>query len=309
MHVAIMGSGGLGGVLGARLAASGTRVSFIARGDHLAAMRTKGLRLESEFGNVHLTPVDATDDPAAIGPVDVVIFTVKCYDTEPAAIACKPLLGPDTAVVTFQNGVDSVYALSRVLGAEHAVGGAAYLPAAIAEPGVIRHMANLARLAVGELDGARSTRVEGFVEALRSAGFDAKVSEQIQVDIWEKFIGLASWSGTSATARANAGVVRAHPMTVDMLLSGVAEAAATARAEGIVVADDIVERNRAFFETVPAAAQASTLTDLQHGRRLETPWLSGTVVRLGQKHGIPTPTHAFFCAALAPHVDGAPTDT
>jgi len=309
MHIAIMGSGGLGGVLGARLAATGTKVSFVARGAHLAAMRANGLRLESELGDVHLKPVDATDDPGTIGSVDVVIFTVKCYDTDAAAISCKPLLRPGTAVVTFQNGVDSVDVLSRILGAEHVVGGTAVLPAAIAEPGAIRHMANLARLAVGELDGTRSARLEAFVDALCSAGFDAKVSEQIEVDIWEKFIGLAAWSGTSATARANAGTVRAHPMTFDMMLSAVAETAATARAEGITVADDIVERNRAFFETVPAAAQASTLTDLQHGRRLETPWLSGTVVRLGQKHGIPTPTHAFFCAALAPHVDGAPAST
>jgi 2-dehydropantoate 2-reductase len=309
MHIAIMGSGGLGGVLGARLAATGARVSFIARGAHLEAMRAKGLRLESELGDVHLKPADATDDPGAIGPVDIVIFTVKCYDTDAAAISCKPLLRPDTAVVTFQNGVDSVDVLSRMLGAEHVVGGTAVLPAAIAEPGTIRHMANLANLAVGELDGTRSARVQGFVEALSSAGFDAKVSEQIQIDVWQKFIGFASWSGTSATARANAGTVRAHPITFNMLLSAVAETAATARAEGIAVADDIVERNRTFFETVPAAAQASTLTDLQHGRRLETPWINGTVVRLGQKHGIPTPTHAFFCAALAPHVDGAPSST
>jgi 2-dehydropantoate 2-reductase len=305
MHVAIMGSGGLGGVLGARLAATGTRVGFIARGAHLEAMRANGLRLESELGDVHLQPVDATEDPTTIGPVDVVVFTVKCYDTEAAAAACKPLLGPETAVVTFQNGVDSVDVLSRILGQEHVVGGMAILPAAIAEPGVIRHAGKLARLAVGELGGERSQRVESFVEALGNAGFEAALSERIQVDLWEKFVTMASWSGTCTTTRANAGMIAAHPETVDMMLTGVAEAAAVAKAEGVAIAEDVVERTRSFFETVPAAAQASTLTDLEHGRRLETPWLSGTVVRLGQKHGIPTPTHAFFCAAAAPHVAGA----
>ena len=187
MRIAIVGSGGVGGYFGGRLAAAGTDVSFIARGAHLDALRTRGLRIQSPLGDLHLPQVRATDDPSAIGPVDVVFFTVKLYDTDPATALLPPLIGSDTVVVPFQNGVQSVEALTRAVGAEHTAGGTAIVAAVVAEPGVIRHTAN-DRLTFGELNGTRSRRLEQLHDACRAAGFQARLSEHIEIDVWSKFV-------------------------------------------------------------------------------------------------------------------------
>ena len=305
MHIAVMGSGGLGGYFGARLAAAGTPVTFIARGDHLEAMRAKGLRVRSELGDVLVQPVTATNDPAEVGPADCVLFTVKAYDTEPAARAIRPLIGPETGVVTLQNGVESVATLARVLGREHVIGGAAYIPSVIAEPGVIQHTGRLARLVFGELDGRRSARVEGLLAAFTQAGVEARVSDRIEVEIWEKFVPLAAWSGVSAITRCSFGPVRADPDTRAMLLAALEEVIAVVRARGIALSADAIERSRTMLlETAPAGGRASMLEDLERGKPLELPWFSGTVVRLGKELGVPTPTHAFIATALKPHVQG-----
>jgi 2-dehydropantoate 2-reductase len=305
MHIAIMGSGGLGGYFGARLAAAGTPVTFIARGEHLEAMRAKGLRIKSELGDVRVQPVTATNDPAEIGPVDCVLFTVKVYDTEPAAHAIRPLIGPETAVVTFQNGVESVDMLARILGREHVIGGAAYIPSVIAEPGVIRHTGRLARLVFGELDGRRSARVEGLLAALMAAGVEARISDRIEVVIWEKFLPLAAWSGVSALTRCALGQVRDDPDMRAMLIAAVEEVIAVTRAKGIALPADAMKQSLTMLlETAPAGARASMLEDLERGKPLELPWFSGTVVRLGKELGVPTPTHAFIATALKPHIKG-----
>jgi 2-dehydropantoate 2-reductase len=306
MHIAVMGSGGLGGYFGARLAAAGTPVTFIARGAHLQAMRAKGLRIRSEqLGDVLVQPVAATNDPAEIGPVDCVLFTVKLYDTESAVQAIRPLIRPETGVVTLQNGVESVDMLARILGREHVIGGAAYIPSVIAEPGVIQHTGRLARLVFGELDGRRSARVAKLLAAFTAAGVEARVSDQIEMEIWEKFVPLAAWSGVSAITRCAFGPVRDDPDTRALLIAAVEEVIAVVRGKGVGLSADAIERSRTMLlETAPAGGRASMLEDLERGKPLELPWFSGTVVRLGKELGVPTPTHAFIATALKPHVQG-----
>src|SRR5439155_5727209 len=200
MKIAIVGAGGVGGYFGGRLAAAGADVTFLARGAHLEAMHARGLRIDSPKGNLHLSHVNATDDPAEIGPVDIVFFTVKLYDTDSAARTLPPLVGPDTAVISFQNGVDAVDIVRRAVGPAHTAGGTAYVSAVIAEPGCIRHTA-MDHLIFGELDGRRSSRLERLLDACAPAGFQSTLSEQIEVDIWTKFVRLSVFSGMTAVTR------------------------------------------------------------------------------------------------------------
>ena len=241
MRIAIVGAGGVGGYFGGRLAAAGADVTFLARGAHLEAMRTRGLRIDSPKGNIHLPRVNATDDPAVIGPVDVVFFTVKLYDVEAAAGMLPPLVGPDTAVIPFQNGVDGVGIVTRAVGEAHAAGGTAYVSAVIAEPGVIRHTA-MDQLIFGELDGRRSARLEQLLDACRPAGFQSTFSERIIVDIWTKFVRLSVFSGMTAVTRSPIGTIVADPNLLDMLKTAVREATAVAQASGVTVPDDGAEQ-------------------------------------------------------------------
>lgn len=304
MRIAIMGSGGVGGYFGGRLAASGQDVAFVARGAHLAALRTRGLRIASALGDLTLEPTTATDDPATLGPVDLVIFAVKLYDTERAAAAVGPLIGQRTGVVTLQNGVDSVAALSRVLGAGHVVGGVAHIASTIAEPGLIRHTGTLARLQIGELDCSRSERVAALSEALERAGVDHQVSDDIERDIWAKMVFLATFSGLTALTRLPIGRVRTDPQTRALYEAGLSEALAVAHASGIALPDDFVARTLARTDQLPPEMKASLLHDLEAGRRLELAWLSGAIVRMGNELGVATPTHAFITAALKLHAGG-----
>ena len=304
MRIAIMGSGGVGGYFGARLAASGQDVSFVARGAHLAAIRARGLRVASARGDLTVSPVAASDDPATIGRVDVVLFAVKLYDTESAAQAARALVGPGTGVVTLQNGVDSVAVLTRALGAEHVVGGVAQIASTIAEPGLISHTGDLARLQFGELDGAHSERVAALSQALDGAGVDHEVSDDIERDIWAKMVFLATFSGLTALARRPIGPIRSDPETRVLYEAGLAEALAVARAKGIALPDDFVAHALANTDRLPAAMKSSLLHDLEAGRRLELPWLSGAIVRMGKELGLATPAHAFIATALKLHVAG-----
>jgi len=300
MRIAIMGSGGVGGYVGGRLA----DVTFIARGAHLAALRSEGLRIESARGDVAVQPAQATDDPAAIGPVDLVVFAVKLYDTEQAAAPTRPLIGPATGVLTLQNGVDSVGVLSATLGREHVIGGSAHIAAVIAAPGVIRHTGTMARFLFGELDGAHSERIAALSAALDKAGVDHQVSEDIERDIWGKMVFLATFAGLTALTRLPIGRVRADPDTRALYQAGLAEALAVARAKGIALPDDFVAQTLARTDQLPFEMKSSLLNDLESGRRLELPWLSGAIVRMGQEHGVPTPVHAFITTALKLHADG-----
>jgi 2-dehydropantoate 2-reductase len=303
VRIAIVGSGGVGGYFGGRLAEAGAGVTFLARGAHLEALRTRGLRLLSPKGDLHLPRVDATDDPRAIGPVDIVIFAVKLYDTEGALAALPPLLGPDTAVIPLQNGVESVAVLTRAIGPAHTAGGVSYVSSVIAEPGVIRHTA-MDHLVFGEIDGRRSARLERFLDACRPANFQSTLSADITVDIWTKFTRLSVFSGMTAVTRSSVGTIVNDPDLMAMLKAAVAETRDVAHAKGIAVPDDVVEDVARVYSALPPQARASMAEDLERGRRLELPWLSGAVVRIGKEVGVATPIHGFIAAVLNPFVNG-----
>jgi 2-dehydropantoate 2-reductase len=304
MKIAIVGSGGVGGYFGGRLAATGADITFLARGAHLDALRARGLRIISPKGDVHLPSVKAAGDTSEIGPVDIVIFAVKLYDTESALAALPPLLGPNTAVIPLQNGVDSVATLTNAVGREHTAGGTCYVSAVIAEPGVIRHTA-MDHLIFGELDRIRSPRLLALREACQPAGFQTTLSDDITLDIWNKFVRLSVMSGMTAVTRSPLGVIHTDPELWSMLQMAVREAMAVAHAKGIAVPESTVDDVAKAYAALPPQTKSSMLEDLERGRRLELPWLSGAVARIGREVGVPTPTHCFIKAVLKPHVNGS----
>jgi 2-dehydropantoate 2-reductase len=304
MRIVIMGAGGLGGYFGARLAAAGNDVAFIARGAHLAAIRDHGLRVESALGNLHLRDVAATDDPRTLAPADVVMIAVKLWDTETAAEAIKPLVRPGTAVVSFQNGVSKDDVLTGILGREAVIGGVGQIGVVISSPGVIRHTGTMAKLIFGELDNTRSPRVETLLDACVAARIDAEIAEDINLAIWQKFAFLVPMSACTAAMRSSIGPIRANPRTSAFLLDITREVVAVGRALGINLADDFVEQRMAFVETLPPQMTASMQGDLARGNRLELPWLSGAVVELGKRIGVPTPLNRAVADILALNVDG-----
>jgi 2-dehydropantoate 2-reductase len=305
VRIAILGTGGVGGYFGGRLAASGADVAFIARGAHLHALQTEGLRLISPKGDLHLEHVVATDDPAVVGPADVVFFTVKLYDSDIACEMLPTLVGPQTVVVTFQNGIDSADRLTAAVGREHVAGGVAHVQAAIEEPGVIRHTA-LDLLIFGELDGARSPRLQALQECCLRAGFDAKLADRIHDELWLKFVRLTSLSGIMAATRSPLGVIRDDEDLWTMLQAAIMEAMAVAHAKGVQFAPNVLSDMLRHISGMPAQAKSSMLEDLEHGRRLELPWLNTTLVRVAEESGVPTPTHRFIATVLKPFVAGKP---
>jgi len=303
MRIAIVGSGGVGRYFGGRLAAAGEDVTFIARGAHLAALREQGLRIESPGGNVHVPRVSASDDPTAVGPVDIVFFTVKLYDTESALQLLPPLIGPDTIVIPFQNGVDSIEVVSRKVGKAHTAGGTAYVAAVIAEPGLIRHTA-MERLIFGPINGPPSPALEALRDAGKRAGFDATLSERILVDIWTKFARLSVFSGMTAVTRCGIGIIRSDPDLRELMETALHESIAVARGKQIPLLASTFTDAMAGMIGLPPQARSSMLEDLERGRRLELPWLSGAVVRIGEEVGVEAPTHRLIVTLLKPHVHG-----
>jgi len=304
MRIAVIGAGGVGGAFGAALSKAGADVTFVARGAHLAAMKANGLRIEGGRGETVINPVQATDDPATIGPVDVVMFCVKLWDVESAGEAIRPLIGPNTAVIPFQNGIDAADRLVPILGAGAVMGGVAQISATIAAPGVIRQTGTFMRLVFGELAGGRSERGEAFLAMCKAAGFDATHSDKIVTELWLKFIILATNSGITAASRAPLGVLREDPEIMALFEAATAEVVALARAKGVPLPDDVVQRSLGFVKNAPPAMMASMAHDLIRGGRIELPWLSGKVVALGRELGVPTPVHNVLYAVLKPHVNG-----
>jgi 2-dehydropantoate 2-reductase len=306
MKIAVVGTGGVGGYFGGRLAAAGAPgvdVAFLARGAHLAAMRANGLRILSPKGDVHLPRVAASDDPREIGPVDVVMFTVKLYDADAAIKLLPPLVGPSTVVIPFQNGVEGVDILTRAVGREHTAGGTCYVSAVIVEPGVIKHTA-MDHLLFGELDGSRSARLEQLLDACRRTNFQTTLSADITLDIWTKFTRLSVLSGMTTVTRAPLGVIMNDPDLLAMLKAAVAEALAVAQAKGVRVRADMIEDVARAYQALPPQTKSSMLEDLERGRRLELPWLSGAVARIGAEVGVQTPIHSFIATVLKPYIHG-----
>jgi 2-dehydropantoate 2-reductase len=306
MRIAVVGTGGVGGGFGAALAKAGADVTFIARGAHLAAMKAQGLQVRSDRGDIHLVPTNATDDPAAIGKVDVVLFCVKLWDVESAGQHIKPLIGSDTAVIPLQNGVDAAERLIPILGPGAVMGGVAQISASITGPGVIQQVGTFMRMIFGELDGRRSKRGEDFLALCLKAGFDATLSEQILTDLWMKFILLASNASMMATTRQPIGKLRDDPDLRPIFTAAYKEVVDVGRATGVTLPADAVDRVLDLTGHMPPAMKASMALDLDRGNRLELPWLGGKVVELGRELGVPTPTHGMMAAMLKPYIMGTP---
>jgi 2-dehydropantoate 2-reductase len=306
MRIAVVGAGGVGGGFGAALAKAGADVTFIARGAHLAAMKSDGLKIEGGRGETHIVPTQATDDPETIGKVDIVLFCVKLWDLESAGEHIKPLVGPDTAVIPLQNGIDAADRLIPILGANAVMGGVAQISASIIKPGLIRQVGTFMRMIFGEFDGKRSQRAEDFLALCLKAGFDATLSDQIQTELWMKFIPLATNASITAATRLPIGKLKGDPDVWAIFLACITEVIDIARAKGIALPADALARTIDFIGHAPPAMKASMALDLERGNRLELPWLSGKVVELGRDLSVPTPTHDVLYALLKPFIMGTP---
>ena len=306
MRIAVIGAGGLGGYFGARIALGGrARVHFVARGAHLAAMREQGLRIEGPQP-LHLPSPAVTDDPGSIGPVDLVMLCVKLWDTEAAIAQARPLMGPASAIVSFQNGVTKDEPLAVAFGAERVMGGVGYIAATIERPGVIRQTGPMQRLVFGEHDGTRSARGLALLEACRAGGVDAELSTDIRAEIWRKFVFLAGLSGATATMRQTIGPIRSNPRTRAFLLEVMREVVAVGRACGVDLAGDPAQAALDRADAVSPQMTSSMHHDLQRGNRLEVRWLAGAVARLGAAHDVPTPLNRAIADILELHAGGAP---
>ena len=306
MRIAVMGTGGVGGYFGAKLAQAGNDAVFIARGAHLAAMRANGLRVESAGGDIVVPKVAATDDPAALAPVDVVTFCVKLWDVERGAAQIAPLVARGGVVIPFQNGIDSAEVLTRELGATHVLGGVAYIAASIRGPGIIAHVGSMARLRVGAFDDVLTDRARAFVDACRAAGVDAELAPDIRRALWEKFVFLGALSGLTCLARQPLGIVRSDPELRATFEAAMRETIAVAGTKGVVFPDDFVVRQLRALDGLPAEMRASMLGDLVAGHRLEAPWLCGRVAQLASQAGIAAPVNATIYAGLKPYLNGSP---
>src|SRR5262247_59790 len=306
MRIAVIGAGGVGGAFGAALAKAGGDVTFLARGAHLAALRQRGLTLVSPRGDLHLSPIQATDQAGSIGPVDFVLFCVKLWDVETAGAAIRPIVGPNTAVIPLQNGIDASERLLPILGKEAVLGGVAQISATIAEPGVIRQTGTFMRLVFGELDGRPSHRAAAFLSLCQAAKFEAVHSTSILTALWEKFVLLATNSSVVALTRLPFGKLREDPDVFALFAKAVAEVAAVGRARGIALPPETETKALQSTRTFPADMLPSMAVDLMRGNRLELPWLAGKVVQLGRELSVPTPTFEVMYAALKPYANGAP---
>jgi 2-dehydropantoate 2-reductase len=300
MRIAVVGAGGVGGYFGARLAQAGEDVAFIARGAQLAALRDRGLTVESPHGHLELGPQRASEDPGEIGPVDAVLVCVKTWQLPETAPTLGPLLGPETCILPFQNGVEAAAELSAALGEGAVLGGVAKIIAFLEVPGRVREMGGPTAAAFAELDNRLSPRVERLRAALRRAGLEVETPPDIHAAVWSKFLFVASAGGVGAVARMPIGVLRRVPETRRLMEGAMAEIAALARARGVRLPDDIVGRTMAFADTLPPEGTASLQRDIAEGRRSELDTWSGAVVRLGGAAGVPTPIHRFIYDTLRP---------
>jgi len=300
MRIAVFGPGAVGGYFGGRLARSGQDVVFIARGEHLKALKTKGMTIEEPDGHSDLFAVKATGNPAEVGPADAIILGVKAWQVAEAADLMRPLIGPDTFVVPLQNGVEAPIILSEKLGANHVFGGVCYIVSFLVAPGEIRHAGMTPRVVFGELDNKATQRGQKLREAFQAAGISVEMPADISAAMWQKFLFIASMSGVGAVTRAPMGIIRSIPETRSILESAVKEAAAVASVRGIRLADNAAQAVMEIIDSLPAESTASMQRDIMEGRPSELFYQSGSIVRLGTEAGTPTPVHSFLYGALLP---------
>ena len=305
MRIAVMGSGGVGGFVGGRLAHAGCDVRFVARGEHLRAMLRNGLVIESDAREtIHVKQVRAAEDPATLGPVDLVLIAVKLRDTEAAAAAVRPLVGPGTTVLSLQNGVTKDDILRREFGEKAVIGGVTYVATRIARPGVIGQTGPIQRVVIGEYDGGASERVRELHGWLARAGLEAEISSDIRRTLWEKFVFLVGLSSVTATTRCRLGPILANAQTRDFFRDLMREVVAVGRALGVALPQDYAEQRVEFARTLSPEMTSSLYHDLEAGRPLEVEWLAGAVTTLGRSLGIETPLCRAAWDILALHASG-----
>ena len=307
MRIAAMAAGAVGGYFGARMAAAGHDVFFIARGANLAAIKKNGLKIESVHGDVHLPKPNVTDDPGSVGPVDIVLFAVKLWDTEKAAELTGPLVGTSTRVITLQNGVDSIERVAPILGAEQTVGGVAYIATVIAAPGVIKQTSSFAKMRFGRADKRADGKLQAFVTAGKAAKIDIDISADIERERWEKFAFLTAMAGSTASLRSAIGPIAADPELRGFFRKLMEEAIAIAKAKGVALDPAYIEERMAFVTTkVEPGMKASMAHDLERGNRLELDWLNGKVRELGRALNVPTPASDAVYTMLKLYRMGSP---
>ena len=300
MKILIMGTGGVGGYYGGLLAQQGNEVTFIARGAHLYAIRHDGLTVKSVHGDFKVFPVSATDDPVKVEPVDLVLFSVKTYHTDEAAEAIRPVLGPQTAVLSLQNGVDAGERIGRMIGGEHVIGGATWLSSAVEAPAVIKQISQFRRIVLGELDGGRSERIQSIFEVLNQTGLNVEISENIQKVLWTKFVFISAVSSIGSLTRLPMGDYRSVPESRHLLSSIMQEVEALAHAQGIALEADVVSRSLEFIDNSGPHIKPSMQLDVESGRRTELDSMVGVIGRKGRELGVPTPAADFVYGALLP---------
>jgi len=300
MRIAIFGMGGVGGFFGGKLAQAGEEVFFIARGVHLEAIRRSGLVVNSVTGDFTIQPARAESDPAAIGPVDVVLVAVKAWQVQEAARAIRPLVGAQTIVIPLENGVEAAPQLAEVLGKDHVAGGFCRISSLIAAPGVIRHEGVEPIISFNWPDGHADPRLDALRAAYERVGVKVEMPADVLAALWVKFIFISSFSGVGAVTHAPSGVQLAVPETRQMLIDAIAEVSAVGRACGVNLPADIEQRTLAYVESIPPHTTASMQRDILEGRPSELEYQTGSIVRLGKLHGVPTPTHSFIYASLLP---------
>lgn len=306
MRILVMGSGGVGGYFGGRLAAAGNDVTFVARGAHLAAMKADGLLLDSQHGNVTIKPARAVLDPAEAGAPDIIMFATKMGDTAAAAAQLKPVVTADTTIITFQNGVEGADVVRSVLPQAHVVPGVARIASHIPRPGVIEHRSQFARIEFGEPDGSANPKLEAFHALCKAAGIDAIISRDIRRAQWMKFAMLAPFSGVTTLTGRTAAELRGNPKTYALIQQAVREVIAVATADNVPMRPEDYDTIMKTVDQLPDAMTSSMSHDRRAGKPLELDWLSGGVARIGERHGVPTPAHTFITQALALEASGKP---
>ena len=307
MRFAILGSGAVGGYFGAKLARAGQDVTFIARGAHLEAIRSNGLAVQSAKLGDFVVKAPAESDTARVGHVDVAIVSVKAYDNATALPMLKPLIGPETAVLTLQNGVDSVDEVAAVTGDHHVLGGTTYVATALEAPGLIVQTGVHRSIIFGEVFGITghvTPRVKAIAEIMAAADIQVTAVPDARVPIWDKFVYLGAFSGFTGASRLPIGAIWKHPHVREMFYACCREIAAIAKAEGVTISADRFATLEEYMTNIPPSTRSSLLIDLEQGKRIEVEALQGAAVRRAQKHGVPVPIVSTLYALLKPWESG-----
>jgi 2-dehydropantoate 2-reductase len=300
MKILIMGTGGVGGYYGGLLAKQGNEVTFIARGSHLYAIRHEGLKVKSIHGDFSVVPAEATDEPINVGPVDLILFCVKTYNTDEAIQAIRAAVGRQTVVMSLQNGVDAAERIGKVIGLEHVVGGATWLSSAVEAPGVIKQISQFRRIVFGELSGGRSERIQSIFEVLNQTGITVEISEDIQKVLWTKFVFIAAVSSVGSLTRLPMGDYRSVPETRGLLISIMQEVESLAREQGVMLDRDVIGKTLEFIDNSGPHIKPSMQLDVESGHRTELESMIGVIGRKGRELGVSTPAGDFVYASLLP---------